>query len=495
MIAEFLPSEGIMKACLPGPRFGADGLRELLGAQGDGALLCTALKPMGTSAEDLAEMAYLLARGGIDIVKDDHGLANQPYAPWAERVRLCAAAVARANSETGKNVLYAPCLNAPTGELLERAYAAKNLGAGAVLMLPGITGLDTVRALAADAAFALPIVAHPALLGSQLGGGKKDLVRGFTHEVLLGLMMRLIGCDATIFPNFGGRFGFSVEECKAIARGCTRPLPGGVPACVPSPGGGMTLERVKPTRELYGADVLLLIGGALLSHSPDLEENARHFYALAGRPNFKPHGPRSAPGSAPPRLVAGQESEAPGDDPEAADRGQHSKLYRRDTADFTWSGVPRTAYKQDGGGFAGVSRTELLGTRGEQSPFHVRYFEVSPGGYSSLERHQHHHGVVVVRGRGVVQLNSCARPIAFGDVVFTGANEPHQFRCPAGAAGPLGFICVVAADRDRPVPVTPAQLLALCPRRPPYADELLSQSVAGSADEGGACEWRPKSKR
>ena len=73
----------------------------------------TALKPMGTPSEKLAEMAYAFAKGGIDIIKDDHGLANQRYAPYEERVRACAAAVKRANAETGRRCIYAPCINAP----------------------------------------------------------------------------------------------------------------------------------------------------------------------------------------------------------------------------------------------------------------------------------------------------------------------------------------------------------------------------------------------
>ena len=78
-----------------------------------GALLMTALKPMGSSAEELAEFAYKFALGGIDIIKDDHGLADQPYAPFEERVRKCSDAVRRANVITGRRCVYAPCLNAP----------------------------------------------------------------------------------------------------------------------------------------------------------------------------------------------------------------------------------------------------------------------------------------------------------------------------------------------------------------------------------------------
>ena len=207
-----------------GPRFGTKGLRKLLGVE-RGPIVMTALKPMGTPSDKLAEMAYAFAKGGIDIIKDDHGLANQRYAPYEERVRACAAAVKRANEETGRKCIYAPCINAPAHLVVQRAKFAKAAGAGAVLMIPGITGLDSMRALAEDPDFGLPIIAHPAILGAMLGGGTQNSIRGFSHGVLLGLLPRLAGADATIFPNFGGRFGFSVEECKDIMHGARRSRP------------------------------------------------------------------------------------------------------------------------------------------------------------------------------------------------------------------------------------------------------------------------------
>ena len=264
-----------------GPRFGTKGLRELLGVP-KGPMLMTALKPMGTSVAKLAEMAYAFAKGGIDIIKDDHGLANQRYAPYEERVRACAAAVRRANAETGRKCVYAPCLNAPAHLVVQRARFAKAAGAGAVLMIPGITGMDTMRELAADATFGLPIICHPAMLGAMLGGGSKSRVGGFSHEVLLGVLPRLAGADMTIFPSFGGRFGFSVDECRGILRGSRRAM-GTFPSIFPTPGGGMTMERVAKMKEVFGDDICLLIGGSLMGHSPDLVANSKFFMDIAGR--------------------------------------------------------------------------------------------------------------------------------------------------------------------------------------------------------------------
>ncbi len=83
-----------------GPRLGRDGLRRLLQAP-QRPLLCTALKPMGLSPKDLASQAYQFALGGIDIIKDDHGLGNQPFCPYDERVYRCAQAVSEANQKSG----------------------------------------------------------------------------------------------------------------------------------------------------------------------------------------------------------------------------------------------------------------------------------------------------------------------------------------------------------------------------------------------------------
>ena len=72
-----------------GPNKGLEGLRKMSGARGR-ALTCSALKPQGLSADALAEIAFEFARGGVDFIKDDHGLANQSFSPFESRVRACA---------------------------------------------------------------------------------------------------------------------------------------------------------------------------------------------------------------------------------------------------------------------------------------------------------------------------------------------------------------------------------------------------------------------
>jgi len=257
---------------LGGPRFGIDGLREMFDAP-TRPLLATALKPMGSPPERFAEMAYQLALGGVDMIKDDHSLANQPFAEYVARVRACSEAVRRANDQTGLSAIYMPSINAPLALLEERMRIALDAGAGGLLVLPGITGFDHMRDLASRSDVGVPIMGHPALLG----GFVSSPTGGIAHGVLYGKWMRYAGADLSIFPNYGGRFSFSPEACTEIAEACREPIDGVAPI-FPSPGGGMTRDRIDEIVDFYGNDVALLIGGDL-HRGESLEKTAAAFRA------------------------------------------------------------------------------------------------------------------------------------------------------------------------------------------------------------------------
>ena len=117
--------------------------------------------------------------------------------------------------------------------------------------------------------------------------------------------------------------------------------------------------------------------------------------------------------------------------------------------EFRWEGVAIADYKDPADHWRGIVRTGLVGDQGESTRFHLRYFEIAPGGFSSFESHAHEHAVVVLRGRGEVQLGETVQGLGFGDLVYVAPHEPHQFRNPS-AEEPFGFLCVVDAERDRP---------------------------------------------
>ena len=124
-----------------------------------------------------------------------------------------------------------------------------------------------------------------------------------------------------------------------------------------------------------------------------------------------------------------------------------SPLVRKASGDFHWQGVDVLKYKEEGSApFKDVTRQVLFEER--NPPAQLRYFEVAPGGHTTLERHEHVHSVMVIRGRGQCLVGERAFDLVANDLVNVPPMTWHQFR--ATADEPLGFICLVASRRDRP---------------------------------------------
>jgi ribulose-bisphosphate carboxylase large chain len=253
-----------------GPRHGIAGLRSRLGVP-DRALTGSALKPQGLPTEGLALLAEHLARGGLDFIKDDHGLADQAFSRFAERISGCAAAVARGAQSTGHPTRYVPSLSGNLDQMRKQAALAEDQGLDCLMLAPMICGLPTMQAVVRefpDMAF----FAHP-----SLGGAAK-----IAPELLIGGLFRLMGADALIFPSYGGRFGYSRETCDVLAANARR-ADDGMKAALPVPAGGMTLERTPEILDFYGKDTMLLIGGnLLLARDRITEETQRFTRAVAG---------------------------------------------------------------------------------------------------------------------------------------------------------------------------------------------------------------------
>jgi ribulose-bisphosphate carboxylase large chain len=233
-----------------GPRFGAEALREKLGARRR-ALTATALKPMGLPPEKLAALAYALTVAGIDVIKDDHGLADHDFCPFELRVELCQRAVAKANAETGGRTIYAPNLIGSPASIHRQFAFAREAGVGAVLLAPMLVGPALLHELAGAAA--LPIIAHPAFGGSEW----------IAPEVLFGDIFKWFGADASIYPHLGGRFSYSRETCLSLAARLNASVHGLKPA-LPVPAGGIKTSRVREVLTFYGVNTMLLVGGSLL---------------------------------------------------------------------------------------------------------------------------------------------------------------------------------------------------------------------------------------
>lgn len=126
----------------------------------------------------------------------------------------------------------------------------------------------------------------------------------------------------------------------------------------------------------------------------------------------------------------------------------HVRKFQTDVAgDYRWDQVDRLQYKAEGSApFKDITRQVLFNQEDQASE--LRYFEVAPGGHSTLERHQHTHAVLILRGHGTVRIGNDIIEINERDLVSVDPLTWHQFH--AAADGALGFLCLVSKERDKP---------------------------------------------
>lgn len=125
-----------------------------------------------------------------------------------------------------------------------------------------------------------------------------------------------------------------------------------------------------------------------------------------------------------------------------------STIHRSGTGErgeLRWQGVAVREYGASNSGADRATRQVMIGLEEGSPHFHLRYFAVQPGGYTSLDQHAHDHGVYVMHGRARLRLGDEQHEIESGDVVYISGNEIHQFFTLGDE--PFGFLCIVPAKR------------------------------------------------
>lgn len=253
-----------LEALFPGPQHGVDGLRQIVGAARR-PLTCSALKPVGARIDELVDLCRGFVAGGIDMIKDDHYLADQTFAPFERRVHACLASVEDMSAKSGNRSIYIPNLSGTPDAIRREADFAQRAGAKAVMVAPMLVGMPFLHELTTRW-LDIPVIAHPSFGGSVR-------VRSTT---LFGKLFRLFGADAVIFANFGGRFSYPPSVCREIA-GNLREEWMWIKRAFPVPAGGMNADRAPELVRFFGRDTILLVGGSLLESGEALAEMTRAF--------------------------------------------------------------------------------------------------------------------------------------------------------------------------------------------------------------------------
>lgn len=190
----------------PGPRYGVDGLRELLGYNDRRPILGTVPKPkVGRTAEEQAALARRLwtaGDGSYDFIKDDENLTSLPFNKFEDRCRLVHQVQREIEAATGRKKLYLCNITHSDLEVMrQRAELIAQEGGRVMMMDVVTTGFAAVHTMRLKNP-GLFIHAHRAMHGfltreSGPGIRGEGSLWGFSISMLtLAKIFRLLGVDS-----------------------------------------------------------------------------------------------------------------------------------------------------------------------------------------------------------------------------------------------------------------------------------------------------------
>lgn len=245
-----------------GPKFGIQGLRDLLGVY-DRPLLNAMIKPnVGWTPEEGAKLFYEAACGGCDVIKDDELLiADGDHCPLEKRVKLFMEAEKKAYEETGEHTLYTVNITDRPDKIRDNAMRALDCGANALMINYYTAGLDVARSIAEDPEINVPILAHIDFFGAFVSSE----YHGLSAALLAGKLSRMCGADLEIFGTPYGKFPVGRGVYLRTTHYFTQPLYHIKPTMVAMSGGTTQLVVEKIMKDL-GKDIILAAGGAVHGH-------------------------------------------------------------------------------------------------------------------------------------------------------------------------------------------------------------------------------------
>ncbi|MEX1030623.1 MAG: 2,3-diketo-5-methylthiopentyl-1-phosphate enolase [Paenibacillaceae bacterium] len=255
-----------------GPKFGIQGIRQLLNVTARPLLMSIFKSVIGYDLPELHGQFLAQALGGVDLIKDDEILFENPLTPIERRVEICMSAAEEAKRETGQSLLYAVNLTGKTSQLAKQAKIAIDAGANALLFNVLAYGFDALHELAADPDIHVPIAAHPALAGAIYPSS----YHGISASLLLGKLMRLAGADLVLFPSPYGSVVMPLEENLAI-KDALLTSESKLATSFPVPSAGIHPGLVPLILRDFGTDVVVNAGGGVHGHPMGAAAGGRAF--------------------------------------------------------------------------------------------------------------------------------------------------------------------------------------------------------------------------
>jgi 2,3-diketo-5-methylthiopentyl-1-phosphate enolase len=271
-----------------GPKFGIEGVRSRLGVQDRPLLMSIFKSVIGHDIHGLREQFLQQALGGVDLIKDDEILFENPLTPLTKRVEICMEAAKEAEQTTGQKLLYAVNITGATSRLAEQAERGIAAGANAILFNVLAYGFDALYELSSNPNINVPIMAHPAMAGAFY----PSPYHGISASLLLGKLMRIAGADLVLFPSPYGSVVMPREENMAIKQTLlttklqedyvythgeiSHPFPA-LAASFPVPSAGIHPGLVPNILRDFGLEVVVNAGGGVHGHPMGTAAGGRAF--------------------------------------------------------------------------------------------------------------------------------------------------------------------------------------------------------------------------
>ncbi|WP_307435227.1 2,3-diketo-5-methylthiopentyl-1-phosphate enolase [Bacillus sp. V2I10] len=256
----------------PGPRFGIDGIRRLIGVNDRPLLMSIFKQCIGLPLHELENEYQNQIDGKVDLVKDDEIFFRDDYAPALKRIDSFEKRNQHQMDKTGKKVLYAVNLTGPVTQLVEQAKHFCQVGASCLLLNVAPYGFDVLHRIAADPDVNIPIIAHPAFTGSFY----PSPYYGLSAPLLLGKLMRLSGADIVLYPSPYGSVAIPKDEALNIAKQLNCPNNIHRPA-FPTPSAGIHPGLVPALYQDLGENFIINAGGGIHGHPQGTSAGGKAF--------------------------------------------------------------------------------------------------------------------------------------------------------------------------------------------------------------------------
>jgi len=256
----------------PGPKFGIQGLRELLEVW-DRPILCNVIKPCtGITPEVGAELVYQAAKGGVDIIKDDELIGDTPFSPMVKRVRKYMHRLQEADQQKGEKTLFAINITDRQEKIQDNAHRAIEAGANALMISFVTVGFSVVRTLTEDNSINVPIMGHMNFAGALC----QSPYSGVSSELICGKLARMVGLDMVLVYPPQSRFHLMENKFERVLQVLQQPFSKIKPS-FPLFAGGVHPGMVPAILDSVGTDIIVGAGGSIHGHPGGATAGAQAF--------------------------------------------------------------------------------------------------------------------------------------------------------------------------------------------------------------------------